>query len=135
MSTINIPADFTEQQKAYIHFFNSLTELQKAQELWQLVLGAAWMFLQNCKNFPMEELRTQNPTYSNIAEIMGQVAETLKKHVDDIDPMVTWRSSDFCTLMNKIGKAINNNDEEELERLVAQLKERSFICTQIQKPN
>lgn len=135
MSTTNIPVDFIEQQKAYIQFFNSLTDLQKAQELWQLVLGTAWWFLQNCKTFQMEELRTQNPTYSNIAEIMGQVAEILKKYVDDIDPMVTWRSSDFCTLMSKIGEAINSKNEEELESLIAQLKERSFICTQIQKPN
>jgi len=49
-------------------------KLKDAQELYELVLEGASHFLRNAKAFEIHILRGHNPSYEEIAEIMGSLA-------------------------------------------------------------
>jgi hypothetical protein len=99
----------------------SLVNDGHAQTLYEMVLQTSNMFLHNCKGFPMEILKAEDPSYTELAKIMRRIATIITLLADDFDPMMGQKAGEYCNLMTKMGIAIDNDDQIELDTLVIEL--------------
>lgn len=98
-----------------------------AQALFDAVLQTANQFLHNCQHFSISILAESNPTYAEIAELMGKLSKIILALADDFDPMLCQKAFDYCLLMKNIGEAIKNLDEDALSKHVVELQRKPFL--------
>jgi len=97
---------------------------ENAQRLYNLVIQTSNQFLHNCKHFAIEVLRTETPTYAEVALLMRQVAGIIEVLADDFDPMMGQKAHEYCELMSQMGVAIDCGDRVALSTLVAELERK-----------
>jgi len=100
---------------------------EQAQELYEKILTAANMFLRNAKLFEMRALQDHDPSYVELAKIMTQLAGIITTLIDDEDPLLAQKATDYVTLMMKMSLAIRNGDDIGLKSLTAELDKKPFI--------
>lgn len=98
-----------------------------AELLYNEVLRTSNRFLHNCKNFSVEILQLENPSYAEVAEIMRKVAKIVIALADDFDPMMGQKAYEYCELMHQIGVAISNGDQVALHTALKELERRPGI--------
>lgn len=106
-----------------------VTEDQKitAQELYDAILRTANRFWHNGKHFTVEMLKAEDPSYTEVAEIMKKLSVIITVLADDFDPMMGQKAFEYCELMRRMGVAIQNEDQIELTKLVDELDRRPGI--------
>lgn len=102
-------------------------KLKNATELYDLILEGANHFLRNAKAFEIHVLKGHDPSYEEIAEIMGSIASLIYDLADDFDPMLAQKANDYVYLMRKMAIAITNDECVELSRLVQELDAKPFL--------
>ena len=101
-------------------------ENNKAQELYFKILRVANLFLRNANQFEVSVLQGHNPSYEELAKIMGTVARMVHELVDDIDPMMAHQAIEYAYIMEKMALAINAGNQAELDDYAAQLDKKPF---------
>lgn len=101
--------------------------MDQAQSLYLRVLEVANLFLRNAQQFEVSVLQGHNPSYAELAKIMRQVSGIVHNLVDDIDPMKAHQAIEYTSIMEKMALAINEEDQESLDRLVEQLDQKPFL--------
>lgn len=96
------------------------------EKVYNAVLAGANKVLRNCKKFPMEVLRLEDPTYSQIAEHLRTLCDLLDDLDDDSNLLVT-KAREYANHVRGIAASIDMDDQELLDRLVADLDKRSFL--------
>ena len=99
----------------------------QAQQLYLKVLEVANLFLRNAQQFEVSVLQGHDPSYAELAKIMRQVSGLVHNLVDDIDPMMAHQALEYTGIMEKMALAINEGEQEELDRLVEQLDQKPFL--------
>lgn len=103
----------------------SLTEAAQALEL---VLEVANEVLHTCSILSIDTLKKENPSINEIARGLKVVLGLLEDLFDDNDPhMCHEKAKDYTRHISLIGQAIESDDEEELNRQIQALRERSFL--------
>jgi hypothetical protein len=102
----------------------AIEQRKLAERLYEVIIRESNRFLHNCKHFQITVLQDSNPTYAEVAELMGKVAGLLKVVADDFDPMMHQKAHEYCELMRLMGVAIRDSNEIELSRLVSELERR-----------
>ena len=102
-------------------------KLNDAQKLYELILGTANKFLRNAQLFEIQVLQNHNPTYKELADIMGMVAHIIFELADDFDPMLAQKANDYVYLMRNMAIAIVEEDRVKLGTLVSELNAKPFI--------
>lgn len=96
-------------------------------EVYDLVLASANTVLRSCKLFSISVLKLEDPTYSDIAEQLKELCEILEK-VNVKDPeMKVDKAKEYADHVRLIAAAIETDDEDALNRHVAELDRRSFL--------
>lgn len=101
--------------------------MNNVEHLYGKILETANHFLHNSKRFSVEVLAEENPTYEALANLMAKLAKVIWALADDFDPWLCQKAFDYCDLMQKMGVAINNKDQDELSKLTEILEKRPFL--------
>lgn len=102
-------------------------KLNDAQNLYEDILKTANQFLRNAQLFEIQVLQDHNPSYKELAEIMGMVAHIIFELADDIDPMLAQKANDYVYLMRNMAIAIVDDDSVKLNTLVGELNAKPFL--------
>lgn len=96
-------------------------------EVYDLVLHSANTVLRSCKLFSISVLKLEDPTYSEIAEQLKELCDILEKvNVRDPDMKIS-KAREYADHVRLIAAAIETDDEDALNRHVAELDRRSFL--------
>jgi hypothetical protein len=95
-----------------------------AHILYEEVLRTANKFLHNCRHFPMDLLKAEDPSYTELATIMRRIAIIITVLADSFDPMMGQKAVDYCNLMSRMGIAIDKGDQVELDALTAEMQRK-----------
>jgi hypothetical protein len=95
-----------------------------AEHAYDRVLQTANRFMFNCKNFPIEILKLEDPSYAEIAHVLHKSAGLIAFLSDEFDPMMGTKAHDYCQLMTAMAVAIDQGNEIELARLVAEMERK-----------
>lgn len=101
--------------------------LHDAEKLYGMIKDTANHFLHNAKHFSVELLSEDNPSFEELADIMARVAKIIWALADDFDPWLCTKAFDYSDLMQKMGAAIKNKDQDELTKLTEILDKRNFL--------
>jgi hypothetical protein len=93
-------------------------------DLYDIILRVANKFMHNCKHFPMEFLRAEDPSFSELARITRRMAQIIQLVGCNEDPMMSQKAHDYCELMTAMAVAIERDDHIELRRLVSELERK-----------
>ena len=105
----------------------SLENHGSAHILYETVIRTSNSFLHNCKTFPMDMLKGEDPSYAQLAKMMRRVATIITLLADSFDPMMGQKAAEYCELMTKMGIAIDNSDQVDLDRLVVELQRKPGV--------
>lgn len=96
--------------------------------LYTKLMDSANRFLHNAKNYSINVLKLENPTYAEIAKQMREVAAIITVLAENVnDPMIGPKAFEYVTLMDGIAKAIDTLDDVALQDFVSQLDRRPFL--------
>lgn len=98
-----------------------------AQRLYDEVIRTSNYFLHNCKYFSIEVLKEEDPSYSEVARLMRQVAEIIKVVADSFDPMMGQKAVEYCDIMMFMGIAIEKRDAIQLSKWVRELERKPGV--------
>lgn len=104
-----------------------LNDLEKANNIYEEILRTSNKFLRNAKNFNIEVLKTHDPSYAELAQIMHKLAQIIHVLADDIEPMLAQKAFDYANIMEKMALAIKNNNEVELSQQLAILEKKPGV--------
>jgi hypothetical protein len=100
---------------------------EEVLELYERIIRTSNHFLYNCTNFSISVLQRRRPTYSELAEIMRDVAAVIVALGLNSDPMIGDKASDYCDLMSKMSRAIDEGDRMALERFTVELQRKPGV--------
>jgi hypothetical protein len=95
-----------------------------AKALYHEVIRTSNMFLHNCKHFSIDFLRNEDPSYSELAELMRELTKLITAFADGYDPMMGQQASEYCDLMEQMSVAIEEGNRVRLALLIADLERK-----------
>lgn len=102
------------------------------QRIYDQLLDTSDRVLRQCKRYRIELLKMENPSIEQIADHLSQVAEIIWTVCDDFPNdsdgyHVAAKASEYANQVRLIAKAIQRDNQEELNRLVDELDGRPFV--------
>ncbi len=108
-------------------------ELRKAiDECYSQILVSTNAILSNCKQFSIEVLKLEDPSYEEIADQLTDVCKIIDS-ISDAYPRdsegvhTAAKASEYAKHITIIARAIRSGDEEALQREVEILDRRPFL--------
>ena len=102
------------------------------EECYSQILQSTNAILSNCKQFSIEILKLEDPSYEEIADqltkvcrIIDSIADAHPQHSEGVHTAA--KASEYTKHIIIIAKAIRAGDEEALQREVTLLDKRPFI--------
>ena len=100
-------------------------------EIYEKVLQTTNNILHNCKTFDISILQLKDPSYEEIAKQLEEAAFILFTISDDFPDdaegfHMATKAAEYTQDVRDIAKAIRNDDEDELNKLVSKLDRRPF---------
>jgi hypothetical protein len=95
--------------------------------LYEEVIRTSNYFLHNCKNFPMEVLKAEDPSYAELASGMRRLGAIIRVVADEFDPMMGQKAFEYCELMTNMGIAIDAGDQVVLDALISELQRKPGV--------
>lgn len=101
------------------------------QAIYEKVILESSKVLRNAKMFSIDILKQEDPSYSEMAEILHKVCNLID-HLVETNGLVEheWtcvKARDYSKFVADVAKAIAEDDEVELERLTEEMDKRSFL--------
>lgn len=121
-----------KKQKLTPNLYGEMMEYSKhGQELvgqiYDRILEVANGILYNAKNFSIEILRMEDPTYEQIAEQLGDVCKVMESiSLTFVDDYTISKAREYVVCIRNIAQAINENNETNLLKFVEDLDRRPF---------
>lgn len=98
------------------------------ERLYTKLMDSANRFLHNAKNYSINVLKLENPSYAEIAKQMREVAAIITVLAENVnDPMIGPKAYEYVALMDGIARAIDDLNDDALQDFVAQLDRRPFL--------
>lgn len=100
------------------------------QEAYAAVLQIANEVLRVCKFFSLEVLQLENPSITQIAHglhLICDIMESLAKMDLDGDTHTPTKAREYAVHIRCIAAAVDDGDENELQRQISSLNQRSFL--------
>lgn len=108
-----------------------MTDEQKKEwvdRLYDELIRTANHFLHNAKNFHINVLKLENPTYADVASEFRKVAGIIDILAEQIEDGLTGvKAHEYVTYMEQIAQAIDKGCAETLLNVVNELDKRSFL--------
>lgn len=101
--------------------------MEDARQLYEDILQTANKFLRNAQQFEVSVLQDRDPSYEELASIMRKLASLIHDTLDEIDPMLAHQALEYTTFMEKMALAINQDEQERLNELTAELDKKPFF--------
>jgi hypothetical protein len=98
------------------------------RHLYNEIIRTSNRFLHNCKFFPLDILRGEEPSYAELARGMKFLAVIINTLAVDFDPMWGQQASEYCELMARIGVAITQDDKVALATCVGELERKPGVA-------
>lgn len=96
-------------------------------QIYDRILEVANGILYNAKNFSIEILRMEDPTYEQIAEQLGDVCKVMESiSLTFVDDYTISKAREYVVCIRNIAQAINENNETNLLKFVEDLDRRPF---------
>jgi hypothetical protein len=102
-------------------------EFDFIQTLWGEVLRTSNKFLYNCTYCSITVLRLEQPTYTELAEMMREVGGFISALGPKYDPLLGHKAKEYCDLMVSMAIAIEADDHIRLRSLVEELQRKPGI--------
>ena len=106
---------------------NDETRQELATNLYDNILQVANRLLRNSKMFSIEVLRLENPSYTEIATQLRELCGILETLSNEDEEFTVAKAYEYARNVKDIAEAIENGDEEELQRHVEALDGRPFL--------
>ena len=100
---------------------------EEALALYRRILTVANLFLRNANLFEAQILRGHDPSFEELAKLMTHLAGIITSLIDDEDPLLAQKATDYVTLIMNMSLAIRNENDVELKKLAAELDKKPFI--------
>lgn len=99
------------------------------ENLYEEVIKRTNRFLHSCKNYTIAVLQLEDdPTYTQIAEHMNEIASIIQILCNDLDdPMTGEKATEYSNYMSEMAECIVADRPDELQRLVDELEQKSVL--------